>query len=498
MSISKKILLFIVFIPLVWVSAVYGQSASDVLRYSLQYPSYDATSMVMPSVSNASGFGAYQENPASMALFDEGFISFSLNSRLINETTNYLGNSSEFDDNQTTIGDLGFVYRVPTNRGSLVVGAGYSQSTDFNRAFSGGGRNSQSTITDFYNSPLSSDSLFFAAFDVYAIDFATTDSSFSETESIFRVGLPLYPGIDQNFEVIERGVVGDYSVFAATEFQENFFIGLSLGFYSGNYSYRRSFLETDSRGDYNFAFIDSDGDGQGDTDIDNILSEEKINTEFSGFNARFGFVYRPIQNLSIGGSYQYSGRLTVDEEYNTQLTSTFDNGVAFFDEAPGSFSYKITRPDRINLGITLKNLKGFTLSGAAEGVVYSAGRINFKSIQDTDAENAINDAVRANLEDVVNLRGGIEYQFSPLITVRAGYGYYPSPQKNFDASRQFYSGGFSAQVFDKVTFDIGVQYSIWEERNQVYSYFQGNQLRSETLTEDVTRWNVIAGIKIEL
>ncbi|MDZ7714636.1 MAG: outer membrane protein transport protein [Balneolaceae bacterium] len=496
MSISNRILSLILLIPLIWVSAGYGQSASDVLRYSLQYPSYDAASMVMPGVSNATGFGAYQENPASMALFEDGFISFSLNSRLINETTNYLGNSSEFNDNQTTIGDLGFLYRVPTTRGSLVVGAGYSQSMDFNRAFSGGGRNSQSTITDFYNSPLSSDSLFFAAFDVYAIDFATTDSSFSETESIFRVGLSQYPGINQNFEVKERGILGDYSAFIATEFQEDLFIGVSLGYLSGSYSYRRSFLETDTQGDYNFAFIDSDGDGQGDTDIDNILSKETIDAELSGFTARAGLVYNASENVRIGVSYQYAGKLSIDEEYNTQLTSTFDNGVEFFDEAPGSFSYKIKRPDRINLGITLKGFQGFKISAAAEGVRYSTGRIEFSNIQDSGAENDINDVVRSNLEDVVNLRGGIEYQLNPLLTTRIGYAYFPSPQKNFDSSRQFFSGGFSAQLFDNVTFDLGVQYSIWEDSNQLYSYFEGNQLRSEAVIEDVTRWNVIGGIKI--
>ena len=496
MSILKKILLLTLFMYAGSALVSYGQSASDVLRYSLQYPSYDATSMVMPGVSAATGFGAYQENPASMALFEDGFLSFSLNSRLLNESTNYLGNRSEFDDNQNNIGDFGFVYKVPTTRGSLVVGAGYSQSLDFNRAFSGGGRNNQSTITDFYNSPLSSDSLFFDAFDTFAIDFATTDSSFSETESIFRVGLPEYPGINQNFEVTERGVFGDYSAFVATEFQENLFVGISLGYFSGSYSYRRSFLETDSQNDYNFAFIDSDGDGQGDTDIDNILSEERIDAELSGFNARLGFVYQVTPNISVGGSYQYVGKLTVDEDFNTQITSTFDNGVEFFADTPSGFSYKIERPDRINLGVTIKDLNGFTISAAAEGVPYSEGRIEFGNIEDSDDEDAINDVVRSNLNDVVNFRGGIEYQLNPLFAARAGYAYFPSPQKNFDSSRQFYSGGFSAQIFDNVTFDLGVQYSIWEDRNQLYSYFEGNQLTSETVIEDVTRWNVIGGIKI--
>ncbi|MBN2665743.1 MAG: hypothetical protein JXR67_04485, partial [Bacteroidales bacterium] len=154
-----------------------AQDSDDVLRYSLEYPSYDARSLVVPGVSQATGFGGFQDNPASMALSEKSYFSFDLSSRFINETGTYLGNSTEHTDNQTSVGDLGIVYKVPAIRGSLVVGGGYSQTTDFNRALSASGRNNQSTITDFYNSSFADDSLFFAAFDVYAIDFATTDSS---------------------------------------------------------------------------------------------------------------------------------------------------------------------------------------------------------------------------------------------------------------------------------------------------------------------------------
>lgn len=498
MSIIKRISALLIVIGALTSSTAYGQGASDVLRYSLQYPSYDPVSIVLPGVSNATGFGAYQENPASMALFEESFFSFGLSSRFVEESTNFLGNQSSFDDNQTTVGDIGFVYKVPTSRGSLVVGGGYSQSTDFNRAFSGSGRNNQSTITDFYNSPLADDSLFFDAFDVFAIDFATTDSSFNETESIFRIGFAQFPGINQSFETVESGVLGDYSAFLATEFKENFFVGASIGFLIGNYSFRQAFLESDERGDYDAAFIDSDGDGQPDTDIDNILSEDRLDATISGFTARLGFIYKPIKNINIGASYQLAGKLTIEEEFNTQITSTFDNGVEFFADTPSEFSYKISRPDRINAGITVQNIKGFTISAAAEAVAYSDGSIEFGSLRESQDENTINNVIRSNLNDVINLRGGIEYELNKLFSPRAAYAYFPSPQKNTDTGRQFISGGFSAQIFDNVTFDLGVQYSIWEDRNQLYQFFDGNQLVSESVTEEVTRWNVMGGIKIGL
>lgn len=491
-----RALLLLLLLAALTAGQLKAQGANDVLRYSLQYPSYDPVSIVMPGVSSPTGFGAYQENPASMALFEEGFFSFGLSNRYVQEESSYLGTGSEFDDTQTNVGDIGLVYKVPTQRGRLVVGGGYSQTTDFNRALSVNARNNQSTITDFYNIT-ADDSLFFAAFDAYAIDFATTDSSFNETASIFRIGIP-YFGINQNMELTERGVMGEYSAFIATEFQQNFMVGVSLGLINGSYNYRREFLESDTQNDYDFQFIDTDGDGVGETDIDNILSTDTIDATFTAFTARLGLLYQLSPNMNIGASYQFNGLLNIDEEYNTVITSTFDNGVVFEDDAPGSFSYKIKRPDRINLGVSFKDLNRFNISFSAEAVRYSQARIEFEEIRLGDDEDAINDTVESNFKDVFNIRAGLEYELNPFFTPRVGYAFFPSPQENANSERQFISGGFSARIFDNVKLDIGAQYSFWEDRNQLYSYFDGNNVVGEVAGEDVTRWNVMAGVKIAL
>jgi len=45
---------------------------------------------------------------------------------------------------------------------------------------------------------------------------------------------------------------------------------------------------------------------------------------------------------------------------------------------------------------------------------------------------------------------------------------------------------------------VGAQYSFWEDRNQLYSYFDGNNVVGEVAGEEVTRWNVMAGVRIAL
>lgn len=491
---SRKVIVTVLFLFAISVTAVKGQSADDVLRYSEEYPSYDAISLVMPGVSNQTGFGAYQLNPASMALVDKSFFGFDLSSRFVDETNNYLGNSSNYSDNQTNIGDLGFVYKVPTSRGSLVLGGGYSQTTDFNRAVSAHGRNNRSTITDFYNSPFADDSLFFAAFDVYAIDFATTDSSYSETASIFRIGFEQFPGINQDVEMTERGKLGEYSVFMSTELLKGFYVGGAIGYLSGDYTYNREFLESDRQNDYNAQFIDTDGDGNADTDIDKILSIDTIEADIEAFSARLGIIYRLNNQLQVGTSFEFPSKLNISENYNTEILTTFDNGVQFTDDAPGRFSYKIVRPARLKAGVTYKQSENLRFSLSGEGVFYSNTRIEFDSIELYSQEEAINSVVRSNFNDVINMRMGVEYDVNDLFTPRIGYAYFQNPRENIGSDRQFISGGFSAELTKGLIFDMGLQYSFWEDRNTLYE----TPSVSEVVQEDVSRLHVMAGIRMTL
>ncbi len=489
----KKSALFIGILFLL-TTQLQAQSADDVLRYSLEYPSYDPISVVVPGITEATGFGAYQENPAAMALFDESFFSMGLSSRFLDETGTYLGNSTNYSDNQTGIGDLGFVHKVPTTRGSLVVGGGYSQTTDFNRALSVSGRNNESTITDFYNTT-PDDSLFFAAFDAYAIDFATNDSSYNDTKSIFRFfDNNEYPGINQDVELTERGKTGEYSLFLATEFLENVFVGGSIGYYNGTYSYQRDFLESDRQNDYNDAFIDSDGDGNPDTDIDNILSVDRVDADIQAFSARLGVIFEPASSFRVAASYEFPSRLFIDERFNTEITTNFDNSIQFSDEAPGEFSYSITRPQRIKAGVSFKGISNLTLSGAAEAVAYSDAKINFDEIELNPRENEINSEVRSAFNDVINFRGGLEYKINNQFTPRFGYAYFPSPQDGINSDRQFFNGGFSAVLTRGLTFDFGIQYSIWDDQNALYS----TPDVTEVANEEVNRLHIMTGLRMIL
>lgn len=483
---KKKFTLLLCF-SLILISSLQAQSADDVLRYSLEYPSYDPVSLVMPAVSNASGFGSFHDNPASMALVEESFFSFDLSSRFIDETGRYLDNSSTSSDNQISVGDLGFVYKVPTVQGSLVIGGGYSQTTDYNRVLEVNAYNEESTITDFYNSSLASDPLFFAAYDAFALfDPDPDDDNYDNTSPAFRADPGGYQGIRQIMELTEEGQLGEYSLFMATEAVENLFIGGSIGYTNGTYSYRRDFLELDENNFYT--------DNSMDTDIDQILSFDRIDADIEAFNAQMGLIYQPVENLNVGVNYEFPSRLNIEEEYNTLITTTFDNGETAEAEAPGQFSYNIVRPQRIKAGATVKTNNGLKFTATAEGVFYTDARIEYDEIELNPQESAINDVVRSSFKDVVNMRGGLEYNVNDQFTPRVGYAYFPDPQGGFASDRQFINGGFSAELTKGLLFDFGLQYSFWDDQNELYS----TPVVSEIAQEEVTRLHVMAGLRMIL
>ncbi|NGP88167.1 outer membrane protein transport protein [Fodinibius halophilus] len=460
----------------------------------------------MPAVSQPSGFGSFQDNPASMALVNESYFSASLSTRYVNERSTFLGNEDSFSDNQTGLGDVGFVYKVPTVRGSLVVGGGYSQSTDFNGTFNNSGYNSNSTITDLYARFPKSVGLNEAAYNTFAIEDVNSDSS----TSIFRFGnnFSYYPGINQNVEFVEKGVRGEYSFFIASEVLKNVFLGGSIGYSRGTYSSKREFLESDQRNNYDGQFIDVDGDGQFETDIDRILSVQTIETELQSFQARVGIVYKPNETLNVGVSYILPSVTYIDEKYSTTLTTSFDDGSKSETvEATGNFYYdkpyrvneaasvsNIYRPARLKGGVTVAPSDELSISVAADFVRHSNTEIEFEKKAHNIEENRTNSLIKSTFKDIVNLRAGLEYNVNEQLTPRVGYSFMPSPRNGLKGDRQFINGGFTAELTKGLLFDLGAQYSFWEEDTVLY---ETSRVKA-VINEDVRRVHVMAGIRMAL
>jgi hypothetical protein len=146
-----------------------AQNRFDALRFTTQTPSADAANAAVggASVANYFGYGSIFQNPASLALAKQSNVFLGLGIRDISESATYLNTRRGYDDTQTAFSDVGFVYVFPTVQGSLVLGAGYNQLTDFNRAYRASAFNERSSITDFF---FDNDFYFQTAFNAFAIE----------------------------------------------------------------------------------------------------------------------------------------------------------------------------------------------------------------------------------------------------------------------------------------------------------------------------------------
>jgi hypothetical protein len=400
------------------------------------------------------------------------------------------------------------VYAFPTAQGSLVAGAGYNQHSGFNRAFGFRGRNNSNTITDMFKAPGSSYADI--AFNTFATDYG--DEFEDWDESILRLGFDQpgdFLGMRQQGEIFRRGYGGEYSFFLATEFQENLMFGVSVGLLSGRFSYNRLFQEIDEFNDYDGDFIDSSGDGVGDTDIDRILLEDRIRSRYSGFRARAGIIYRVNEYLNIGASYTLGTRINVDEDFDAEIRTTFNNGVQFDDNLNTEFSYRVEFPSRSSLGFSLNNLGSLSISGSAEYVNFSRTRIDFREGDLFEEEQIENEFITENFRDVWNLRGGIAYDVNPDFTVRAGYSFLPSRFVDGIDDRNIFAFGAGFNLSPDIRLELAAQYATWEEVSSVYDYAQYDytplpdappsfEFRSQNATHNVDRWNILATLRFNL
>ena len=71
-------------------------------------------------------------NPAGLGLIKKFGLSASVNSNYFDNTTGFLGSNSNSSKNNINLNQFGFVFPVPTLKGSLVFSLGYNQIKDFN------------------------------------------------------------------------------------------------------------------------------------------------------------------------------------------------------------------------------------------------------------------------------------------------------------------------------------------------------------------------------
>lgn len=509
-------------------SVSYGQTASDALFFSERLPGTGARLSALggASIAGLADYGTLYSNPAGLGYLETSQAGGSFRGLVTRDEASYTtsyqpGPNASFTRNTQraqalrtgyTLGNLVYVYKVPTERGSLVFAGGMNEIRSFDRSVDYNNRNQLSSITDFFL-PLneevsveefapgeSPDDLFFGqeviegenaeylvdfdpngngqidrplsylAFQTFAIDFVP--GAYDPNAGPSSGFLPAVSGgtqFVQAGDVSESGKLREWNVGTAFEAEKDIMMGLSINLTSGNYTLRDVFEEVDDQNE-------NDGSA-GTVDFDQLRLTRRQSSDFSGVNFRGGLSFR-WTSFRAGLTLETPTWYTIEETARLSLLTAFDNGDRFVygetdteDVGQTEFTYTVRTPWRLGAGASVQMAQATIL---VDAIFVDWTRLALRAPDNRGTFDRENQLIEDEFQPVVNGRIGIEYELAPL-TLRAGFAYQPPPVALSDVSPESNSSSLNLQGAEEVN-----------ERTRLYPSVGVGYQFAETLQFDVT------------
>lgn len=267
---------------------------------------------------------------------------------------------------------------------------------------------------------------------------------------IYNISLP--GALSQAYGRNVTGSKYDALLNVGFNFGETFFLGANLGITSLNYNYDEYFKEAAE----NPSAFEMDFGEKGKTYFSDYRTRYSYTADGSGVYGKFGFLWRPVDGIRIGGAVQTPTIMEINERWrqdvNVNYTDASFNGSAKTPE--GDYSYRLRSPYRLNAGAA------FTFAGMA---LLSADyeMTDYSTMKFTSKEGGWNDDSFRNLNDEIRdcmgvshmVRIGTEFKPVPEFAVRAGYNFTTTPE-------YVYNGNEKTKLNDRINaFSVGLGYS---------------------------------------
>ena len=416
-----------------------AQNEIDALRYSTHNLSGTARYSAMGGAFGSLGgeFSSLSSNPAGIGMYQ--FSEFTFTPTLnLNRTKSYYNNSHISDYKYGfNIGNLGLIFTIPKKNSDwkrITVGIGWNQLANYDSRIKIEGRNSTSSIADNildlsqgYAIENLNDFHSSLAFWTDLIDLE--DNSIDTTTEWYAHDNGNYIShIKENTEKTQAeylrktGGENEFVFSIGSSYNEQLYIGATIGFPNLNY------YELSIYNEYSFK----------DTiyDLQSFEYQKELSVYGSGINLKVGAIYRVRNNLKIGGSLHSPTLYSIEETYNTSITTNFSSE-SFAENSPiNYFEYELITPWKASLSASAIFNNNIIISGDYEIVDYSSSNMYSDSYSFADENTKI-----TNLYEISNnIKLGAEMNIKPFI-LRVGYSKYGSPFANKDSSKENFSYG---------------------------------------------------------
>ncbi len=418
-----------------------------------------STGMGNATMAMGIGYGNYWTNPAALGLAKKSQVILSYYYDGNRTTSTLHDNSLQKDQFANQINEIGFVYKVPTTRGSLIVGFGYNRVKDFNSVshFSGFNAGDNSLIQDLTsrNSQLTYD---------LRLSYAVYDQSWN-----YLYDETLINGkLQQEGIIREDGSIKNWAFFTAVEVDKDLYLGVTLNLYSGTYTNDREYSEIDTKNYYGDN-LQLDPDDPYTIDFREFYMNDNFSWDLSGWNLKGGFFYNFYNFIRFAGTVETPIKYHINENYFVQGSSYFKDDYGYdVEPQTSSTEYSITTPVKIGFGMSV-NMAVLEVSAEAHVADYTQTKFSdgFTQAELSDLNNEIKD----------NFRVAPDFQAGAVVHIpyldihpRIGAMYFVSPYKNDvkENNRKYITAGVGFFTHKAFNFDISAVYGVWNDYVDIY------------------------------
>ena len=451
---------------------LFAQNENDALRYSLINYSGTARFSGMSGAYGAVGanFSTLSQNPAGIGLYRKSEFTITPVLSSNNTQSSYFSNTNSDFRTSLYLGNVGYVMAIKLNENNashlkmINFGFGMNRMALFNnRSIVSGLNNNNSLLTQYLDdadvSGSNPDDLV-ANYGFGAGLASKTNLLFLDTNNVWQADLP-NGGLTQTKTIETRGGMTETVLSAGTNFDEKLFLGITFGFPRINY--REESVYTEKDGANLSPYLKS------------FERTEYLDTKGTGFNFKFGFIYKPVDFIRIGGALHTPTAFnTLNDSYGASMTANYDqppltssNSTSFKATSPdGSYDYKITTPLRALGSVAVIIGQHGLISADYEYIDYSTARLRASDYSFQSENNTIRNSYAA----ANNFRFGTEWK-AGIYAFRGGTSFYGSPYKGESSgglgARMGYSLGFGIQ--DKSYF-LDFSFNHMESKDNYYIY----------------------------
>jgi hypothetical protein len=486
----RKTLFFI----LIWALPyhIFAQNEIDALRYSFITHGGTARYQGMSGAFGALGadFSSLSTNPAGIGMFKKSRFMFSPVFMMNAADANYKDKHTSEENVFVNVNNFGLVLNLKPYEednsawNSVAFGIGYNKLRNFNNDITISGYNNISSRLDQFM--LNSDGYTadkqhlgepeWLAYDTYLIDYANIPNN---------TGLlyihPYYGKyyINQKKNIKTTGGIGEYVFSIGGNYADVFQIGITFGIQNARYKEVSTFYEQ------------SDS-----TDLESFDFTENLETKGTGYNFKFGMIYRPVNAVRIGLAFHtptfYKFKDIFSYEMNSHFRTVVDGYSNYHSasDTENESNYEIYTPWRAISSVAFVIGQYGIISADYEYVNYGKARMRSEEYDYTDINTTIKDIYKSGN----NLRLGAEMRIAPLF-IRGGVSYYGSPYSSqFDATGAIkgYSLGLGLQT-ENVFIDLAFNHSSHNIDYQLYDYEAGTERAKIAVNEDMI--NITIGFK---